>query len=505
MPEADPSIHGVPPEVLAQIFRDLHFAEGHSSDRHEWNNTNDEVILKRAFTPYSVSSVCKYWDEVSTLASEMWNRTRILLSLDIQESVSPAQMALNYLQRAPHGEPFVVHIMCADGSDGSGRECERRKVMDLLTVLSIHLPRISELCMLTRFETSLPPFRLLCPPPVPLALKTLTVKTLKGKSRQDASPPSLYGCPTPYVTNLQYMDLAGSTFISYCRTANRLYHPSECRPKQTLIIRNLSSASEGFTLDELLEFLEQIAFQPTKLLHLIDVDLHHSCLASECYETAATLQDGVREMPGTLALTRVNAEIVSALLLLYRRRACNPDSVTIFIDNCALPSPTNVDPITVTKLSVQSLNTSSIINILHAIDPEGIFIVEAECDIGNGAELLHQFEIVRRSNGDPLLSRTQAIWIRPHRGVALDPLCQFVETMFARSRDQSFLDEVRIAPTVAHWMRMQADASDRWVTQRINKAIGAKFMAWDVNIMNCRLMVQDTPAASIIFIMFINW
>jgi hypothetical protein len=283
LPE-DPPINRLSPEVLVQIFQHVLLLEDRSLS--DWDKSYDEVILKRALAPYSVSSVCRYWDEVSTLAPELWGHSRIIVSLGVG---NPAQMTRRCLERAPPDKLLALHISCwrteeeegvienqlmlGGESSKVGRVSERQGLISTLPIISACIHRISRMNLVTKFATSLPPFSLICTSPTPLALGTLQVTTHESRATEDASlpawPPALSMSGLP---QLQIMDLSGATFMSYCRNFNALVQPFEGDPKRSLKIRNLSSTtSENFALEELIEFLERIALKPPRRLRLVNV------------------------------------------------------------------------------------------------------------------------------------------------------------------------------------------------------------------------------------------
>ncbi|KAH6881010.1 hypothetical protein BKA70DRAFT_171973 [Coprinopsis sp. MPI-PUGE-AT-0042] len=496
MPDASPPIHRLPPEILVHIFRQLHLTEGQLPNWYERDiEANKQATLKRARIPYSVSSVCKYWDEVSTLAPEIWYHTRILVSLG---SVCPAQMARKCLERAPHNDPFTVHVV-GEKSPEVGKAYERQRVISLLPLVSRYIHRISELSVLTTFTTSLPPFSLLCPSPSSTLIK-LQVGTYKCNASQDSPLPIWPTVPsTQHVPEAQDLDLSGHTFISYCRIVNHLGHSINLPSPQTLKIQNLSSAtSEAFSLEELLEFLERLAPMPN-ILHLIDVDLR---LVSKASEALATYQDGIYIQTRWTNLTRVNAETVSAFLSLCRRGVYPLQD--LFVDDCSLPSPIGMPPITVPCLHLQSLDTSSIINLLHVVDPKSQLIIAPRPghDTSDGVELFPQLDRARRSNGDFLLNKTDAIAIESHGYIPLDSICQFVENKYAGHRDSghgiaapSCLQRLGIVPSLADWERMKANASDKWTTQRVNNAVESR-NSWDIRVENCSVLVHQSQFPS---------
>ncbi|KAH6901679.1 hypothetical protein BKA70DRAFT_679538 [Coprinopsis sp. MPI-PUGE-AT-0042] len=181
-----------------------------------------------------------------------------MVSLDSHEGGSPAQMAHKYLQRAPHGDAFIIHITCEDRPEGhEGRVSERHTVAALLPILSPHIHQISKLFMLTRFATSLPPYVFLCPqsddPSAPL--QKLTLKAKESYSHEIVPLPSWPDSPAiQRIPQMSILDLSGSTFVSFCRAANRLQSPPNPHKGQILAVRSLYNGScDASKVEELLE------------------------------------------------------------------------------------------------------------------------------------------------------------------------------------------------------------------------------------------------------------
>ncbi|KAH6903600.1 hypothetical protein BKA70DRAFT_1300283 [Coprinopsis sp. MPI-PUGE-AT-0042] len=401
MSSTSPPIHRLAPEILVQIFQCLHSTQDQAIDYHGWDGRSDEAILERALAPYSVSGVCKYWDEVSTLFPEMWNQLRILVSLDSFEGGSPAQITEKCLQRAPHSDTFVFAA--------------------LLPVLSRHIHRISELSIHTRFATSLPPFSFLSPSPDgAMTLLKLTVNAQESKRpKHSPLPPWPTGPPIQHVPLLGDWDVSGLTFTSYC--------VSEANPRP------------------------------------------------------ASYQD--RTELRILNLTRVNAETVAALLSLGRRRYFYGQEMTL--NDCLLPVPVPIEPdaMDVEKLVINSCKTPSIINILHAINA-GCLIFQSGCDIGDGVELFHHLETMRRCNGTSLVEKTSTIRIFGHGYMPLALICRFVEAKLGHCGPKytaKSLPILELEPTLADWEKMKADAPDRSVIPRIDEVGGGSIMAWETS------------------------
>ncbi|KAH6881007.1 hypothetical protein BKA70DRAFT_1342258 [Coprinopsis sp. MPI-PUGE-AT-0042] len=496
MSNTSPPVHRLPPEILVHIFRHLHATEEQPLDRNQWDTIHDESILQRTIAPYSVSSVCTYWDDISTLAPELWDNTRFLVSLDVHEGVSPAQMTLKYLQRAPHDEPFIVHIMCGESQKLVGRATERRRVAALIPILSNHFHRISEVFIITTFTTSLPPYCALFPSSnVPLNCGRLLIHTDEPRCTQVAPLAPWTASPSlqPNTPFIDHLDLSGSTFISYCRSL--LQDTSELRQPQgkTLTIRSLcQDCPEAFRLEELLQLLEKV--RPTlRELALVDVDLPLQAPLEAGGEALADDQGSTH--PISLFIKRVRADTIAAILSSCHRLHLSP--VATVLEDCNIPSPIDVGPaVSVQRLLFQSFSVSTILNTLHAIDPHSMLIMP-NCDIGDGVELLQQLETVRNPNGRPLLENTVIVKIQGHGYIPLNALCQFSETRFGRDSSnipRSQLRKLQIEPTFADWERMKADASERWVTQRVNEA-GEEVMAWDIRGENFHLMTYDHATA----------
>ncbi|KAH6881006.1 hypothetical protein BKA70DRAFT_1342257, partial [Coprinopsis sp. MPI-PUGE-AT-0042] len=444
MPGSSPPIHRVPPEILAHIFQDFYSTEDEILGHHAWDNANDNAILKRTITPYSVSSVCKYWDEASTLVPEMWKHTRILISLDGREGGSPAQVTERYLQRAPHGDPFVVHIMCERGREGDPRVYERQRVIDLLPVLSIHLHHISELFILTRFK--------------------VTVDTYETDTPRDS--PSLSWPTEPsiqHIPELQRVNLSGPTFISYCRAVNLFCH-------SILEIQNISSnSSDAFCLEELLTFFTRIA--PKAELHLLDVDLRalYSESTSEIVESPSAQQSPC--FIKFMELSCVNADTVNALLLLCSKGVYSPR--TISIHNCSLLSPINITPMTLHKLMVNDFDVSSIINILDVVDPKDEMVIKPDCNIGNGY-------VETRFAGH----RQEGVAPSSLQKLMIQPLEAYWQQMTVNASDR--------------WVTQRYDLGTREINiDKVN--------AWEIDVENCNVSCYfDHRDPSVIFVEFIR-
>ncbi|KAH6901669.1 hypothetical protein BKA70DRAFT_1308219 [Coprinopsis sp. MPI-PUGE-AT-0042] len=480
MSNTDPFIHQLPAEVLVQIFRHLRAIE----DRSEWNASKNDAALRRAVVPYSISSVCRYWDETSSLAPELWNHASILVSLENHEGGSPARMVERYLRRAHQDDPFVVRIECGDISDGNEEMIsERQSVAALLPVLSAHLHRISELFLLTNFATSLPPYAFLCPQSGQSAtLQKLTVKSNQSRSPETVPLPAWPRSPAtiPYIPQMAILNLSGQMFISFCRSRFQPL-PHEPRRCTTLTARNLFRGCSGaLRLDEFLQFLEQVG--PTlRGLALMDVDLPGGSNAQTAAQRPSLNQSTAESTTNTIfSLSHVNEDTVLGLLSFCHQQVFRPD--VMMLNGCTFSrSPLDI-LIPGIGLILHSSNVRSIINVLFAIDPSRLVIMPT-CGIGDGVELLQQLEAVRRDDGSSLLLDTRVIEIQRHKYIPLDALCTFAETKFAASSSTSplsRLEQIRIEPTCEDWERMQAEASERWATQRKDDT-GEGIMAWDVS------------------------
>ncbi|KAH6885991.1 hypothetical protein BKA70DRAFT_1236729 [Coprinopsis sp. MPI-PUGE-AT-0042] len=470
MSDTDPSVNRLPPEILVQIFRQLHATEDQPPQLYEWDASSDEAILKRAVMPYSISSVCRYWDKVSALAPELWDYPRILVSLGSHDGGSPAQMVERYMLRAPRNDAFIVHITSGDSPERNERRIsERQTVTALLPILSAHLHQISELSILTRFASSLPPYAFLCPQPrvsQGATLQNLTVQSNESRSPDTVSLPPWPSSPiiVPYTLQLHTLDLSGLTFISFCQS--RLHQvPHKQRQCTTLTARNLfQDRSAALSLDALLQLLEEVVPALRELV-LVDVGLRSAPEGSSAQEDEipdpqpTNLNQFI--LP-TISLTRVNADTILGLRVsLCHRHAYQLLEMTL--DDCTLPSHLDIPPIDITCLILHSFNVRSIINLLFAVDPSRNLMIMPTCNIGDGTEPLQQLETAGRDDGTPLLLNLHQLMILNHDYISLDALCQFVETKFAASSSSSLplfqLGQLWIKPTLEDWERMKAEVS----------------------------------------------
>ncbi|KAH6886044.1 hypothetical protein BKA70DRAFT_1336358 [Coprinopsis sp. MPI-PUGE-AT-0042] len=481
MSNASPVIHRLPPEILVKIFRHLRATE----DRFEWDpSQNDNATLKRSIVPYSISSVCRYWDEASTLAPELWGHNCVLVSLDNHEGGSPAQMVERYLQCAPHDHHLVVQVICGDDQRGDKEGAkERRGIIAFLSILWTHLDRISELFIHTRFATSLPPFSLLGPLSTSSTLKTLTVNTDGCKAPQDVLLP-----PWPMVPSIQLvpqlvkLDLVGQTFISYCRAINCLRHPPEHHPGQDLTVRNLShNSADPLSLEELLEFLTRNAHYLTKLT-IEDVDLcplHPAFTLT--HEVPVANQDSTQ--PTTpVDLTRLGEETLAGILWACHRVFRLGQ---LLLSECSIQSPIKIPLMQIDTVIFKLLNVSSIINALRAINPTNVLHLNSN-HLGDGVELFQQLETVRREqDGSHLLDNTMILVFHKHGYISLDALCHFVETGWKRSRSDvssNFLPAgLHINPMLPDWTRMKDTLAYRRVTQLADREVGGEHFNMSVN------------------------
>ncbi|KAH6901668.1 hypothetical protein BKA70DRAFT_679158 [Coprinopsis sp. MPI-PUGE-AT-0042] len=430
MSGATSPINRLPPEILLRIFQYLHSAERRSLDWRDWTTSDDEAILKRAVVPYSVSSICRHWDEVSTLDPELWDSSRVLVSLDSHDGGSPAQVTQKCLHRAPHEGPFVVEILCGESQQGEeARAVERQRVAALLPILSAHLHQFSRLSITTMFASSLPPFSFLSPTSdLIVNLQSLSIRTMEEKGLEAPSFPPWRDSDNPslgYAPAITVLDLSGSTFISYCRSMNRLQNQDELWRGQTLVIRHLfDNSPDRFMFEELLEFLERVGPSLRKLI-LKDIDLRpNSPLESTISEDRTPPVTWPN--PTTIFLTRVNADTVHGLLSLSHRQVDSwPMEMSLY--GCPFPSPLSVSLVSIQRLIVGSYNVRSSINMLSAIDPLTFYIDTPGLDVGDGVEFFQQLDAVHRDDGTPLLSRTGSLIISDHGYLSLDALCPFVD------------------------------------------------------------------------------
>ncbi|KAH6886065.1 hypothetical protein BKA70DRAFT_1336488 [Coprinopsis sp. MPI-PUGE-AT-0042] len=484
---SDPSafVHRLPPEILARIFRDLHSAEGQS--RNALDDSNDKAFRKRAMVPYSVSSVCRYWDEVSTLVPELWDCPRLVVSLHSDDGGSPAQMIQKHLHRAPHNEPFHVHVVYRKGqASEEDRANERRAMIALLPILSSQIHRLSQLFITTLFATSLPPYPALFPPAhLPLKLGQLFITTMEPSGLDITSlppwpiPPSLQ-----FVPSIGNLGLSGATFISYCRI--RLQHLSEPCPSMSLTARNLSrDGPEAFTFEEFFELLEQIS--PTLAnLTLLDVDLAPSptVLAASQYKIPEP-HPFPTELQ-SLTLVRVDMEVIVGLLMLAHRRFMMVREMLLFQFACPAPIPIIAASAPIHTLAfLSSIDVASAVNALYAIDPRHLIIMDSS-SIGDGVEFFHKLKTTRNWNRDPLLGKTVDIRIENHGYICLDSICQFVETRIGRDalgNPLSCLRKLHIQPT----------PSIRWAAPRVERT-GTSVMAWIVGERHFHLCASESYA-----------
>ncbi|KAH6886005.1 hypothetical protein BKA70DRAFT_1336201, partial [Coprinopsis sp. MPI-PUGE-AT-0042] len=181
-------------------------------------------------------------------------------------------MMVKCLHRAPHEGPFVVEILCGESQQGEeARAVERQR--------------------------------------------SLSIRTMEEKSLEAASLPPWHASDNPslgYVPAITVLDLSGSTFISYCRSMNRLQNQDELWRGQTLVIRHLfDNSPDRFMFEELLEFLERVGPSLRKLI-LKDIDLRpNSPLESTISEDRTP--PVAWPNPTTIFLTRVNADTVHGL------------------------------------------------------------------------------------------------------------------------------------------------------------------------------------------------
>lgn len=498
-------VNDLPPEIFLHIFRCLGLkkyavrrciAEGEAN------------ILKMAVPPYSIANVCRYWDDVTALAPELWDDSHILISLDPDDNQGApgAHTMRRYFERAPHSDTFHVRALCKEGNssfdepDHALRVAERKIVLCLLPIFGAHLTRINTLHIQTRYATSLPPQSAFCPRPGVNGTTLCRFQVGSQEAKRLKDPPiHLPGWPpthSPRFLSLLpssdvALDLMGFTFTSICRDTLALnipllttqlpdiYRKVHCKE---LTIRSLFSNSESpdaLTLEEFIRFLRlNLVFHA---ITMYDVDLVPS--------PGSQMDHGVPP-PGTgpatqeVMLYRIGTQTLCAIISLYHIHGFCPG---LEINDCKSDVPLQLTspPPSIKTLSLHSLDVSTIINILHAAHAN-MLIIGSGCILEDGTELLRRLEEERRGDGSRLLSQTKLISLWTRQYFSLTALCQFAEAWFtldlsSPSRERGLQITITQEVSDEGWEKMQTEILD-WECvdfEEKDKLLGPNSQSWN--------------------------
>lgn len=160
-PPVKPWVQLLPPEILLNIFRMIF----HGPQTPSYSSL--EANMQRRFIPERVANVCSYWDAVTSMAAEFWDREYVVIAL--MHDPNPTTRLRRYLEKTKPSTNFRLRVWSGvpwnlDKMDKEERlrfdkeyaERERQRLMELVPLIDEYSPRLRSLNIVTVFPTSLP-------------------------------------------------------------------------------------------------------------------------------------------------------------------------------------------------------------------------------------------------------------------------------------------------------------------------------------------------------------
>lgn len=460
-----------PPEILSAIFELILFdAQQDSYPPREWKSLCDSDLLSPSLFPYSISRVCKAWDNVAASHSEFW--TRIVIRLDLPK---PVEALKQYLIRSKGQTLHSIHVVQPNNADALLGRDEAEILSQLMPLVATRYTKCENLRIVATHSSSIMKLLPIC---FQSKIGKLTSIKLESHRRSDHHPLLTFPLTDESVkaNHLRILSLIGPHFVMLVRDR----HWREALGKgdyfHDLTISHLRAedgGSEPFFVADFCSSLSKLrTFASLNLLNIDLPDLEHDRESSGADYWSHDQGVSIDRM----SFVQVTSSVIAPLLLRIKQAHGNAPAGSqtsqwknfenLTFDDCSFFNFRDTPSSSMIKVS--NISNSDTLSLFFAgADPQRLLLVNC---LGLNHASLSSLTVPTRQDGysgmgpDYPMPSLTAISIHDCPNFAILGLRKVIRHQASGENNGQQISRVRLsgstpAPSVdeVHWFRM------RWV------------------------------------------